>query len=58
MEIRNSIHKAISTQLNEVKSGVGLKNVKERLLLLYPEKSELKVTENDQEFQVNLNIQL
>lgn len=58
MEIRNSIHKTISTEIQEVKSGVGSKNVKERLQLLYPEKSELKVTENEQEFQIHLKIQL
>jgi len=38
--------------------GIGLKNVKKRLNLLYPNQHVLKIKEEDQEYFVNLDIQL
>lgn len=38
--------------------GIGLVNVKKRLLLLYPGQHELIINQSDDEFTVNLNIQL
>ncbi|HWK04604.1 MAG TPA: histidine kinase [Puia sp.] len=38
--------------------GIGLNNVKRRLALLYPEKHELKIQDNDATFKVILNLHL
>jgi two-component system LytT family sensor kinase len=38
--------------------GIGLNNVKRRLALLYPEKHELKITDNDTTFKVSLVLHL
>lgn len=42
----------------EKPTGVGLENVKKRLLLLYPEKHELAINQENNEFLVTLKIQL
>ncbi len=42
---------------NELK-GIGLANVRRRLELSYPEKHELKITENDEEFVVDLELNI
>ena len=39
-------------------SGIGLKNTKQRLALLYPEKHQLKITHNTELFIIELKIQL
>lgn len=39
-------------------SGIGIKNTKERLALLYPEKHRLKIEQANDHFSVNLEIQL
>ena len=44
--------------VTEKKGGIGLKNVKRRLELLYPGKHELKIDETDQTFSVKLNLQV
>jgi two-component system, LytTR family, sensor kinase len=53
-EVRNSIHKRIEADTEKDKSGIGLKNVAERLKLLYPGKHELNVSENGGEFTIQL----
>ena len=47
---------AIDTGWSE--SGIGISNVKKRLQLLYPEKHDLRITEQDHIFSVNLSISL
>lgn len=42
----------------EKQGGIGLSNVKRRLELLYPGKHELKITDVDGEFSVQLNLQV
>ncbi len=55
-EVRNSIHKCFEADTETGKSGIGLKNVAERLKLLYPDKHELIVSEDKSEFIVKLSI--
>jgi len=55
-EVRNSIHSRIEGDPEKDRSGIGLKNVAERLKLLYPGKHELQVTENGNEFIAKLLI--
>jgi LytS/YehU family sensor histidine kinase len=55
-DVRNSTHKRFETDTEKNKSGIGLKNVEERLKLLYPGKHELKVSENKDEYIINLVI--
>jgi two-component system, LytTR family, sensor kinase len=55
-EVRNSVHSQIAGDTEKDKSGIGLKNVTERLKLLYPGKHELKVSEIWNEFTVKLVI--
>jgi two-component system, LytTR family, sensor kinase len=55
-EVRNSIHVRTESDTEKDKSGIGLKNVAERLKLLYPDKHELKVSEDKHEFIVKLII--
>jgi hypothetical protein len=54
--VRNSIHQLHENDTEKVKSGIGLKNVSERLKLLYPGKHILDISKNEQEFVVNLVI--
>lgn len=44
--------------IEAISSGVGLRNVKKRLQLLYPDAHELRITEDDDSFIVVLTIQL
>jgi two-component system, LytTR family, sensor kinase len=47
----NTLHKDLS-------SGIGLDNVKKRLLLLYPDLHHLKIETNENTYHINLQIQL
>jgi two-component system, LytTR family, sensor kinase len=47
----NTLHKDLS-------SGIGLDNVKKRLLLLYPDQHHLKIETNENKYHINLQIQL
>lgn len=52
--IKNSITK--NKQLNEKIGGIGLVNVQKRLDLLYPHKYELKISSNNDVYDINLKI--
>ncbi|QDH80152.1 histidine kinase [Echinicola soli] len=57
MDIHNSIHLKNDDD-PEKHSGIGLPNVRQRLQLLYPERHELVIRENDMEYFVHLSIQM
>lgn len=59
LDLVNSIHpdKPAAEQSRE-ESGIGLENVKSRLQLVYPERHQLNVIQNDTDFFVHLSIQL
>lgn len=57
-DIYNSIHLKQGTDPEKDKSGIGLENVKQRLLLLYPKRHDLVIRESAKEFFVHLTIQL
>jgi two-component system LytT family sensor kinase len=47
-------HVFLHDTTNDDNTGIGLKNTKRRLELLYPQKHKLSVTEANREFIVNL----
>lgn len=55
--VKNSIHSSRNHQ-NDLDSGIGLKNVRRRLELLYPESHELKVRKEQNIFEIALSINL
>jgi sensor histidine kinase YesM len=55
-EVRNSIHRRLEGDTEKDHSGIGLKNVAERLKLLYPGRHELNVHESGNEFIAKLMI--
>jgi LytS/YehU family sensor histidine kinase len=55
-EVRNSMHNGVELDTEKDKSGIGLKNVAERLKLLYPGKHELNISESENEFIAKLVI--
>lgn len=57
-DVNNSIHIKSENDPERLQSGIGLKNVKQRLALLYPDKHELIIRENAKEFFVHLTIEL
>lgn len=58
MDINNSIHRATGEDPERKSSGIGLANVRQRLKLLYPDRHELIIRENELEYFVHLSIQL
>lgn len=52
---RNSVHTEI---LEKGKSGIGLKNAKKRLALIYPESHDLKVSHGESIYQIELKLDL
>ncbi len=54
--ISNSIGKN-NNPTDTLNSGIGLENVRKRLMLLFPDRHQLEIKEEDQLFQVNLSIQ-
>jgi two-component system LytT family sensor kinase len=57
-EVRNSVHPGHDNDPEKDRSGVGLKNVTERLKLIYPGKHEIAVDKNSDEFLVKLLIKI
>lgn len=57
-DVHNSIHIKSDTDPEKLKSGIGLKNVKQRLALLYPGKHELIIRESAKEFFIHLTLNL
>lgn len=57
-DVQNSVHPKPENDPEKEHSGIGLENVKQRLLLLYPGKHELVIRENAREFFVHLTLQL
>ena len=53
----NISNRKFKTETIEKNSGVGLKNVKRRLALLYPDKHQLEVTDNEDSYHVKLTLQ-
>jgi two-component system LytT family sensor kinase len=58
LDVHNSIHYSKADDPESGRSGIGLTNVKERLALFYPQKHELVIRQNTNEFFIHLNIQL
>jgi two-component system, LytTR family, sensor kinase len=56
-EVRNSIHSRKEDDPEKGKSGIGLKNVLHRLKLLYPNRHEFYMHQDEKEFFVQLTIQ-
>ena len=50
--------KAQDSEDHSVHTGIGIKNVQERLKLLYPDKYELTITNDEEIFIVNLKVEL
>lgn len=57
IKVANSIIDA-GENVDKISSGIGLKNVKERLYLLYPNNHSLSITEKNNIFMVNLLLKL
>lgn len=57
-DVQNSKHVRAGADPEKDKSGIGLENVKQRLLLLYPNKHELLIRDAVNQFFVHLTIEL
>lgn len=57
-DVHNSIHHKRESDPEKLQGGIGLQNVQQRLLLIYPEKHELIIRENAKEFFIHLTLQL
>jgi LytS/YehU family sensor histidine kinase len=55
-EVRNSIHHAAISDTEKNNSGIGLKNVRGRLEMLYPGKYRMDITEEQDQFIVKLEL--
>ncbi|MBS9524730.1 histidine kinase [Litoribacter alkaliphilus] len=58
LDVNNSIHRKDADDPEYKASGIGLENVRQRLKLLYGDRNELVVRENEMEFFVHLSIKL
>lgn len=57
-EVRNSVHARQGADPEKGKSGVGMKNVLHRLKLIYPDRHEFFMHQDEMEFFVQLSLQL
>lgn len=57
MRVINKINKH-TKEIKDKNSGIGLNNLKRRLNLLYPDKHELVISENNNQFIASLNLKL
>lgn len=58
-EVTNSISEQKNDRyLKQEGKGIGLKNIRERLDLIYKDRSSLEITESNKEFKVTLNLEL
>ncbi len=58
LDVNNSIHRSNEEDPEKKASGIGLENVKQRLQLLYPDKHELIIRENELEYFVHLSVKV
>lgn len=57
--IKNSFNKSnVNSELKKKQSGFGLENVRKRLNLLYPEGHNLEIKESDNDFCINLKLEM
>lgn len=58
-EVTNSVSEQRNDKyLKQEGKGIGLKNIKERLNLIYKERCDLKIAESSEQFKVTLNLKL
>lgn len=59
-KIRFFVSNTVAPEIREPKSGggLGIDNLEKRLLLLYPDKHTLQITEGEDDFTVDLQIDL
>src|SRR5690606_14858027 len=57
-DISNSMHPKSSNDPEKNSNGIGLNNVRQRLMLMYTGRHELSIRESGKEFFVHLTIQL
>src|SRR6476661_4002074 len=57
-EVRNSRHVQNENDPEKDRGGIGLTNTRQRLGLLYPNRHQLSIRENENEFQVQLMLEL
>jgi len=57
-DVHNSIHIRSENDPEKGESGIGLENVKQRLMLVYPQKHDFTIRENAKEFFIHLTLQL
>lgn len=58
LNVRNSVDPAFTPAVNRSKGGLGLKNAKQRLDLIYPQQYDLKTTRESSSFAIELTIDL
>jgi two-component system LytT family sensor kinase len=57
-DVHNSIHPKMVNDTEKHNNGIGLENVKQRLILVYPGKHELVIRESAKDFFIHLTIKL
>jgi len=58
LAVKNNFEKDDGTNQELIQGGIGLKNVKKRLNLLYPNQHQLKIKETKQEYFITLDLKL